>query len=222
MLQDHQLDKNIKKVLAVTFCVNTTIEEGVNETVNANEKNKEIINVEEFSNKFSDHSFSTLLQQIIHKPIGDGEGKTDNTKGKLLEKLFDKTYKDNNIVKDLMDTKTRDLRKLPTMLIKKSIVLSMEDLKIGNERLYVKNRMYVLENKALQLYLLQQHHDPPIHGHPGYKAMYQKIQANYFWFEMAKHYKQYTLNCLTCRHTKAYTVQKQGLFNLLPIPTRSG
>ena len=81
--------------------------------------------------------------------------------------------------------------------------------------------MYIPENKALQLHLLlQQHHNPPIHGHPDYKAMYQKIQANYFWFEIAKHCKQYASNCLTCKHTKAYTIQKQGLLNLLPISNR--
>ena len=35
---------------------------------------------------------------------------------------------------------------------------------------------------------------------------------------MAKHCKHYILNCLMCKCKKAYTVQKQGLFNLLPIP----
>ena len=33
-------------------------------------------------------------------------------------------------------------------------------------------------------------------------------------------FKWYASNCSTCRHMKAYTVQKQGLFNLLPIPNR--
>ena len=80
--------------------------------------------------------------------------------------------------------------------------------------------MYVPENKPLQLFLLQQHHNPSIHGHPEYKAMYQKIQTNYFWFNMSKHCKQYSSNYLTCRHTKAYTVQKQGFLNPLPIPNR--
>ena len=51
----------------------------------------------------------------------------------------------------------------------------MEDLKIKNKQFYVKNRMYISENKPLQLFLLQQYHDSPIYGHPGYKAMYWKI-----------------------------------------------
>ena len=50
--------------------------------------------------------------------------------------------------------------------------------------------------------------------------MYRTIQTNYFWFEMAKYCKQYVSNCSTCRRTKAYTVQKQGLLNPLLIPNR--
>ena len=139
---------------------------------------------------------------------------------KLLEDLFEKAYEDNKVVKEIIDTKARGLRKLPKALTKKGIVLSIGDLKIESERFYVKNRMYVPENKPLQLFLLQQHYDPSIHSHPGYKAMYQKIQANYFWFDMAKHCKQYASNCSKCRHTKAYMVQKQGLLNPLPISNR--
>ena len=96
MLQDHQLDKGIKKTLAVTFCINTANKAiDVNEIVDGNEKNKEIINIKEFSDKFSDNSFSTTLQQIIPVFIGDGEGEIDETKGKLLEKFFEKAYKDD-------------------------------------------------------------------------------------------------------------------------------
>ena len=97
----------------------------------------------------------------------------------MLEKLFKKAYKNNEVVKEIIDTKTHSLWKLLTALTKKSIVLSMRDLKIKSKQLYVKNRIYVLEYKLLQQFLLQQHHDLPIHGHPGYKAMYQKIQKRY-------------------------------------------
>ena len=237
LLQDHQLDKDIKKALTVAFCVNTinktinkainnVVDKGVDKTVKENEENKEnkeIINVKTFSNKFSDHSFSTPLQQIISAPIGDGESEIDDT-GKLLEKLLEelleKAYKDNEMIKEIMDAKACGLWKLPTALTKKDIRLSMGDLKIESKQLYVKNKMYVPENKPLQLFLLQQHHDPPIHDHTGYKAMYQKIQEGYFWFDIAKPCKQYASNCLICRWIKAYTVQKQGLLNALPISNR--
>ena len=149
--------------MAVTFYVNTAIdksvddegvdEEGVDEIVNGNKKNKEnkeIINIEESSDKFSgtNNPFFTPLQQIIFEPIRDRESENDKTK-KLLEKLFKKTYEDDEVVKEIMDAKTHGLQKLPTALTKKGIILSIGDLKIKSEQLYVKNRMYVPENEAL-------------------------------------------------------------------------
>ena len=124
----------------------------------------------------------------------------------MLEELFNKAYKNDEVVKKIINAKAHDLQKLPTALIKKDIVLLMGDLKIESKLLYVKNRMYILENKLLQLFLLQQHHNSPIHSHLGYKAMYWKIQANYFWFDMTKHCKQYASNCSMYRRTKAYKV----------------
>ena len=110
LLQDHQLDKNIKKALAVTFCVNNAINKSVNETVDVNKENKKIINVKKFSDKFSEinNLFFTLLQQIISALIRDGEGEIDKTV-KLLKELFEKLYKDNKMVKEIINAKICDL-----------------------------------------------------------------------------------------------------------------
>ena len=137
--------------------IDKAIDKGVNETVDRNEKNKKIINVEEFFDKFSgtDNLFSTPSQQIISVPIGDRKDEIDEI-GKSLEELFEKGYEDDEMVKEIMDAKAHDLWKLLTALTKKSIILSIGDLKIGeNGQLYVKNKMYVPENEILQLYLLQ-------------------------------------------------------------------
>ena len=67
LLQNHQLDKDIKKILSVMFCVNTAnkaIDNAVDKTVDINKENKEIINVEKFSNKFSDHSFFIFCSKL--------------------------------------------------------------------------------------------------------------------------------------------------------------
>ena len=73
-----------------------------------NNENKEIIDIKEFFNKFSrtDNPLSTPSQQIISIPIGDREGEIDDTE-KSLEKLFKKAYKDNEVIKEIMDAKTR-------------------------------------------------------------------------------------------------------------------
>ena len=80
--------------------------------------------------------------------------------------------------------------------------------------------MYVPNNKNLQLFLLQQHHDTPTQGHPGFKTMLKKLQENWFWIGMAIHCKQYAVNCAMCRCLKVYNTKKRGLFNSLPIPNK--
>lgn len=141
---------------------------------------------------------------------------SDEADPKSLEELLENAYEDE-VVEEIMGLKARSLWKLSTTLTKRGILLSMGDLRVENGRLYVKT---VPDNEALQLYLLQQHRNPPVQGHPGYKAMYQKIQADYFWFDMARHCKQYATNCSTCRRRKSYSVKKQDLLNPLPIPKR--
>ena len=110
MLQDHQLDEDVKKTLAITFYVNTAIDKSadnknINKIADVIKKNKEIINIKEFSNEFSDHFFSTPSQQSILVPIRDGESKINKTKGKSLKELFDKAYKNNEMVKEIINMK---------------------------------------------------------------------------------------------------------------------
>ena len=166
----------------IAFCVNTAnkaTDNAVDKTINGNEENKEIIDVKEFSDKVSDNSFSAPLQQIILKLSGDGKDEFDETKGNLLEKLFDKAYKDDKVVKEIIDAKACGFWKLLTALTKKGVVLLIRDLKIGKNRcLYVKNRMYVLENKSLQLFLLQQYHNPLIHSHLGIKLCIRRYKRD--------------------------------------------
>ena len=60
-------------------------------------------------------------------------------------------------------------------------MLSMGDLIMSKnkpKRLYEKEKMYVPKSEKLQLFLLQQHHNPASQNHPDYKAMFQKLQEN--------------------------------------------
>ena len=90
----------------------------------------------------------------------------------------------------------------------------------GSTRLYVKCKMYLPNDEKLRLFLLQQHHDPPIQGHPGYKAMLWKLLENWYWLGISQDCKRYATNCLVCRRTKAYNTKKQGLLSPLPIPNK--
>ena len=124
----------------------------------------------------------------------------------------------------IIAAKKQGLWKLLAELTKQNIRLAIKNLTVessGNgKRLHMKRKMYVPNDKNLQLFLLQHYHTPPTHDHPGFKIILQKVQENWFWFGIASHCKRYATNCATCRHTKAYNTQKQGFLNLLPIPNK--
>ena len=82
----------------------------------------------------------------------------------------------------IIAAKKRSLQNLLAELTKQEIKLAMGNLTVessGNgKRLYVKHRMYVPNDKNLQLFLLQQHHNSATQSHPRFKAMHQKLQKN--------------------------------------------
>ena len=67
----------------------------------------------------------------------------------------------------IIDAKPKSLRKLLAELTKQDIKLHIEDFTLENSnyksgtKLYVKNKMYIPNDKSLKLFLLKQHHNPP-------------------------------------------------------------
>lgn len=102
----------------------------------------------------------------------------------LLENLLQNAYQHNKIVKNLIAAKKQDLQKIPTELARQGIKLAMKDLTIkkisSNKKLYIRNKMYVPNDQILQLFLLQQHHNSPVHSHLKFKTMLQNLQNNWF------------------------------------------
>ena len=143
-----------------------------------------------------------------------------DTPTELPEELLTKAYRGDEIIQEIMKAKSENLRKLPNKILTNGLKLAMGDLDIRNERLFYKTRLFVPNSDKLKLHLLRSHHDPPIQGHPGYKSMYAKLLENYFWPAMKEDCRRYATNCSTCRRSKAYNDQKQGLLAPLPIPQR--
>ena len=218
LLKTNQLNENVKKALAVVFRANEVDEVDEVDEV----ENKDIVDVRDYIG-LDLHQHSKLEQNSEQ-----GSSSTKIAGSRIVNSLgdlLDKTYQANGVLNSIIAAKRAGLRKLPADLTtKQGIKLAMGDLTIQGDRsstrLYVKGKMYVPNEKNLRLFLLKEHHDPPIQGHPGYKAMLRKLLENWYWFEMPRDCKQYVTNCSTCRHTKAYTSKKQGLLNPLPIPNR--
>lgn len=137
-----------------------------------------------------------------------------------LETLLEKSYLENSLAKDFRTAKETGQRKLPERLIKDGMKLAMSDVSIIKDRIYVRGRLWIPDFEELQLHLFKEHHDPPMQGHPGYRAMYSKMAENYYWLNMKEACRRYATNCSICRRSKAYNTQKQGLLAPLPIPER--
>ena len=160
LLQDNQLDEDIKKALAIMFCAG-----------NAREKvniDKDIINAENYldDNIAEDNNLATDQESIDVKPRNYEENAEDS-----LEELFANAYKNNKLVQAIIDAKVKSMRKLSRKILKQ-VKLSMGDLEVKNSRLYVQGNIYIPDNKNLQLYLLQQQHDLSEQRYSSYKAMF--------------------------------------------------
>ena len=182
LLKAKHLDDNIRKALAVIFCTNKVNEideiDIVDEVDEVNKidkvgKNENIVDVRDYINQ-NLHQHSEL-GQILEQ--GSSSTKIAESRIKnLLENLLDKAYQ-NNQVKSIIAAKREDLWRLPADFTKQGIRFAIENLTLidngrgESTRLYVKDKMYVPGNEKLRLFLLQQHHDPPIQSHLGYKAM---------------------------------------------------
>ena len=190
LLKADQLDDDVKKALAVIFSANSTEANEINVDSEVDvdskvdmdsevEKNENIVDVRDYINQ-NLHQHSEL-QQISEQ--GSSSTKMAGSRiENLLEDLLDKAYQDDKAVNSIITAKQEGLWKLPASLTNQGIKLAMGDLTLQssgrNTRLYMKNRMYVPDNEELRLFLLQQHHDPPIQGHSGYKTMLRKLLEN--------------------------------------------
>ena len=121
------------------------------------------------------------------------------------------------MIPEVMKAKLENLKKLPDKILSNGLRLAMGDLEVRHERLYYKTRLFIPNFDKLKLRLLSDHHNLPKQGHPGYRGMYAKMMENYFWMSMKDDCRRYATNCSTCRRSKAYNDQKQGLLAPLPI-----
>ena len=80
---------------------------------------------------------------------------TESSVTKTLEELIEEAYEKDETVQDIVAAKRKELRKLPLNLIKSGIKLAMGDLKLENDKLYVKGRLYVPDYEPLQLHFIK-------------------------------------------------------------------
>lgn len=85
--------------------------------------------------------------------------------------------------------------------------------------LYLKsdgNRLCVPQE--LRVTVLNDHHDAPAAGHPGYEKTLSSIRRLFYWPTMAKSVKRYIESCDACQKDKPRTHTAPGLLHPLQIP----
>ena len=50
-----------------------------------------------------------------------------------------------------------------------------------DEIIYMKEQIYILNNRKLKEWILQENHDPMDIGHPGQQRMLELVKINYWW-----------------------------------------
>ena len=98
--------------------------------------------------------------------------------------------------------------------------ISLADCKEKNGRLVYRDCIYVPDHMPLRLRLLQNHHDPPVIGHPGRTKTFELLSRQYCWPTTRKDVERFVHNCNVCRQTKATRHAPYGVLRPLSVPDR--
>ena len=135
----------------------------------------------------------------------------------VIMKRIKTAYFENEILQQLMNVKRIDKRKISSALYKKNIRLKLSHCKIQDDLFWVKNRMYVSTNEALQIDIIKITHESKSIDHAERSTTYNKINRHYYWFKMYVSIQQYIKTCHACKRIKHYRDAKQRLLNSLSI-----
>ena len=85
---------------------------------------------------------------------------------------------------------------------------------------YFKDRICVPANKSLRLRILQECHDTPSAGHPGFIKTLANVAQRFWWPHLSKTVRSYVTSCATCQRIKPSTQHTPGLLHSQSVPTR--
>ena len=126
----------------------------------------------------------------------DLEDKIEENKG------FDKTYL--NLKDKILENKFH-IEKLEYDLNEKGLLM-------------YKNQLYVSNILEIKLLILNEIHQSPYSGHPGYQKMITTLRKDYFWLNMKNEVAEFLARRMKCQQVKAEHRHPMGLLQPLPIP----
>ena len=132
LLQDDQLDKNMKKALTVIFCTNKSIN-----------VDKDIID----ANDYLDKRDLAQNEEFINEKDSNIEPLNFDA-AESLKNLLGNTYKKDELVQAIIDAKMKKLQKLSPKILKQ-VKLAIRDLEVKNDKLYIRGKIHISDNKKL-------------------------------------------------------------------------
>lgn len=128
----------------------------------------------------------------------------------IEKEINDKSNEDpdlKKIIEILKENRNTTMKKL----------LSEEHRLLGNTVIR-RDKVYVPNNKAIKMKILQSRHDSLLAGHPGRLRTNELIQRDYYWPNMTKFINNYVDSCDRCQRTKREAGELSGKLEPLPAP----
>jgi hypothetical protein len=97
-----------------------------------------------------------------------------------LENLITEAYANDELVQAMIKAVNKGLPQLPAPIRSQGVKLSMADLTVRDNQLWVNKRLYIPESNRLQQRIIETYHQPTTAGHPGWKGTYRKVILHYY------------------------------------------
>jgi hypothetical protein len=81
-----------------------------------------------------------------------------------------------------------------------------------------KRKKIVPNVQCLKQMILNEMHNVPYAGHPGYQKIVAAVKSHYFWLGMKREIIEYIARCMECQKVKVEHRHPAGLMQPLPIP----
>jgi hypothetical protein len=93
-----------------------------------------------------------------------------------------------------------------------------EEWKTQDGLIFFRDRIYLPKNAELQCWIVAQHHDSCIAGHPERWKTLELVSRSYWWPQMSRYIGQYCSTCDLCLWTKAQRHRPFSKLQPLKIP----
>ena len=129
-----------------------------------------------------------------------------------LQALIITAYTEDSLTIEVVQalrTGTRRLKNFP-----------LSECELREDRVYYRDRLFILNNDELRLRILQLCHESLLAGHSGTAKLLELIARTYWWPDWTKQVSQYLRNCQDCHWAKPSRLHYQGALKLLSVPER--